>query len=293
MEEFLKPRVFISHSSKDKSFTEELAWNLSEFGFDVWFDKWEIAIGDSIVDKVFEGIKASDSLIIVLSEVSVNSRWVKEELNTALMRRISENDIKILPVMIETCDVPVPLNHIRYADFRENKEEGLALLLESLAPGHRMWQSLSHLYDHFCLLSDQLLTGELDDNAIDKILKIHSLLESALDLRTEIEFRRTRQKMKDLNFFEKIGLLVESGVDVRSQTWNALVYFRASLAHNMRNHSAPLQMFTHMLKERYKTENIHESLERGINRLREIMHMICFEQWDYTKNIRNKGESIA
>jgi hypothetical protein len=285
-----KPRVFISHSSEDKAFVEQLAWDIRQFGFDVWYDKWEIAVGDSIVDKVFEGLEASDTLIIVLSPISVASRWVKEELNTAVMRRISENDIRILPVLIETCDIPTPLRHIRYADFRENYEEALALLLDSLAPGHLMWQSLSHLYDHLCLLCDQIASSELNADASDKLMNIHSLLESALNLRTEIEFRRTRQRMRDLDFFEKIGLLVEKGVDVRSQTWNALVYFRASPAHSMRARQGSLLAFAHMLKERYDTDDLRQSLISGMERLKEIMHMICFERWDYDKFMKDRQD---
>lgn len=97
-----KPRVFISHSSHDKQFVQYLARELRWFEFDVWYDEWEIAIGDSIVEKVFAGLDASDTLIVVLSPVSVESRWVKEELSTAVMRRISENDIRILPILIPT-----------------------------------------------------------------------------------------------------------------------------------------------------------------------------------------------
>jgi hypothetical protein len=286
-----KPQVFISHTSQDKSFVEELARNLRRFGIDVWYDKWEIAVSDSIVDKVFEGLEASDTLIIVLSQVSVTSRWVKEELSTAVMRRISENNIRIFPVLIETCEIPAPLRHIRYADFRDSSEEGLLELLDSLAPGHLMWQSLAHLYDHLCLLCNQLVESELNTDASDKILKIHSLLESAVNLRTEIEVRRTRQKMQDLNFFEKIGLLAERGIDVRSQTWNTLVRFRAYLAHEMAGREIELQMFAQMLQERYATENLRDSLESGMFRLQEIMHKICFDKLDYEKlDRRNRDE---
>jgi len=280
-----KPKIFISHSSQDKRFVEQLAWNLRLFGFEVWYDEWELAVGDSIVDKVFEGLEASDTLIIVLSTVSVTSRWVREELSTAVMRRISENDIRILPVLIETCEIPTPLRHIRYADFRKNLEEALAQLLDSLAPGHLLWQSLCHLYDHFCILSDQTTTFDLQADASDKLVKIHSLLESALNLRTEIEFRRTRQRKNDLNFFEKIGYLVDTGIDVRSQTWNAVVEFRARMTHQLRGHEATLYMFARMLEDPYDKDDLRESLISGMERLKQLMHMICFESFDYDGSV--------
>src|ERR1017187_7399296 len=62
----LRPRVFISHTSSDKSFVRRLAEELRTYNFRVWYDEWEVGIGDSIVEKVFEGLAASDALIVVL-----------------------------------------------------------------------------------------------------------------------------------------------------------------------------------------------------------------------------------
>jgi hypothetical protein len=69
--EMEEPRIFISHSSSDKSFVSVLARELRAFDLGIWYDSWEIAAGDSIVDKVFEGLRESDTLLIVLSQASV------------------------------------------------------------------------------------------------------------------------------------------------------------------------------------------------------------------------------
>ena len=83
--------------------------------------------------------------------------------------------------------------------------------------------------------------------------------------------------MDDLSFFEKIGILAEKGVDVRSQTWNALVHYRAVVAHNMGSHQMRLQMFAHMLQERAKREDLRESLSVALERLKTVMDRLCFE----------------
>lgn len=281
-----KPRIFISHSSHDKHFVDELARQIRRFDFEVWYDDWEIAVGDSIVEKVFAGLAASDALLLVLSRASVASRWVKEELDVAVMRRLSEKDIRILPVLAETCDIPTPLKHIRYADFRDDYQDALSRLLDSLAPGHLMWQSLELSYDHFRILCDEIGQSGLEAELGDKFLRIHALLESALNLRTEIEFRRARQKMRDLSFFEKIGILVEKGVDVRSQTWNALVQYRADVTHSGRSSAGYFESLALLLKKRYKTESARESIALGMERLKVIMHSLCFETWDCDSPIR-------
>lgn len=107
MESKQPPKVFISHSSSDKKrFVESFAKKLTQSGLDPWFDYWEIKPGDSLVDKIFEeGIKHSKSFIIILSKNSIKSKWVREELNTAVINRIN-NQTKIIPVLIDKVKVP-------------------------------------------------------------------------------------------------------------------------------------------------------------------------------------------
>ncbi len=104
------PKVFISHASEDKErFVIGFASKLRENGIDAWVDKWEIFPGDSLVDKIFEeGIKNAQAMIVVLSNVSVEKPWVKEELNAGMVKKIS-GKCKLIPVVIDDCAVPEAL----------------------------------------------------------------------------------------------------------------------------------------------------------------------------------------
>ncbi|MBE0564925.1 MAG: toll/interleukin-1 receptor domain-containing protein [Krumholzibacteria bacterium] len=104
------PRVFLSHASEDKErFVFRLAEQLRERGIDVWLDFWEILPGDSLVDKIFnEGLRNASAVILVLSQFSVSKPWVKEELNAAVVGRIQKG-ARIIPVVLDGCDVPEPL----------------------------------------------------------------------------------------------------------------------------------------------------------------------------------------
>jgi hypothetical protein len=104
------PRVFLSHASEDKErFVLQFAAALRQNGVDVWLDKWEILPGDSLVDKLFEeGLKQASAVIIVISAYSVNKRWVKEELNAAIINRVTKQT-KIIPVVLDDCEVPEAL----------------------------------------------------------------------------------------------------------------------------------------------------------------------------------------
>lgn len=125
--------LFLSHSSKDKSFVKTLAKDLLATGHEVWLDEWEIRVGECIVKKVEEGIENSDYVIIVLSNHSVSSTWVGKEWRSKYMEEIVENEVRILPVIIEDCVVPPLLSSKKYADFRRSYSQGISELIDSLA----------------------------------------------------------------------------------------------------------------------------------------------------------------
>lgn len=104
------PKIFLSHASEDKErFVLAFARQLRENGVDVWLDQWEMKPGDSLVDKIFEeGLKDARAVIIVLSAVSIQKPWVREELNASVVNRISRGT-KLIPVVIDECDVPESL----------------------------------------------------------------------------------------------------------------------------------------------------------------------------------------
>ncbi len=106
----MTPKVFVSHASEDKDrFVLKFAEQLRQNGIDAWLDKWEMLPGDSLVDKIFEeGIKEAKAVIIVLSQFSVEKPWVREELNAACVKRIN-NGSKLIPVVIDDCEIPEAL----------------------------------------------------------------------------------------------------------------------------------------------------------------------------------------
>jgi len=110
------PKVFVSHASEDKErFVLTFAERLRENGVDAWVDKWEIKVGDSLVNKIFEeGLKNCSAIIVVLSFTSVNKPWVREELDYAVVSKISKGT-RIIPVVIDNCEIPTALKSTKWA----------------------------------------------------------------------------------------------------------------------------------------------------------------------------------
>jgi hypothetical protein len=107
------PRVFLSHASEDKErFVIPFATALRQRGIDVWLDKWEILPGDSLVDKLFEeGLKEADAVLVVISANSASKPWVRQELNTAIVHRITRQT-KVIPVVLDDSEVPESLKSL-------------------------------------------------------------------------------------------------------------------------------------------------------------------------------------
>lgn len=128
--------VFLSHNSADKKFVRRLAADLRLAGHVVWIDEAEINIGDSLIEKIREGIDEVEYVAVVLSRASIQSEWVRRELDIASNREIEEKRIVVLPLLLEDVEMPGFLKGKLYGDFRlsDDYHGSLSLLLRKLGP---------------------------------------------------------------------------------------------------------------------------------------------------------------
>jgi len=127
--------VFISHSSYDKPIIRKLASDLKAEGVDVWLDERKILIGDSISEKIGQGLAESDYFIIAVSEYSIKSEWVKKELNNAIVKEIERRKTTILPVKLSDVQMPDLIKDKLYADFTVSYKDGFSKLINTIKNG--------------------------------------------------------------------------------------------------------------------------------------------------------------
>lgn len=127
-------KIFLSHTRIDKPFVRKLAADLRNYGHTVWIDEAEINIGDSLIGKIREGLDSVDFIAVILSKASIESEWVKKELEIASNREIKEKRVVVLPIKIEDVQLPGFLEGKFYGDFSspDDYDEKLQLLLRSL-----------------------------------------------------------------------------------------------------------------------------------------------------------------
>jgi len=92
---------FISYSHKDEEFAQRLHAALQNKGVRCWFASEKMKIGDKILDTIDSAIRGRDKLLIILSENSVKSDWVKIEVETALEEEGNRKQTVLFPIRID------------------------------------------------------------------------------------------------------------------------------------------------------------------------------------------------
>ncbi|NNK53029.1 MAG: toll/interleukin-1 receptor domain-containing protein, partial [Flavobacteriaceae bacterium] len=108
-----KKKVFISYSRADSDYVSGLVDALRSKGFDVWFDK-NIRSGNEWDNTIEREIKNADAMVLILSDTSVQSDNVKDEMSYAM--QLSKS---VIPIKIEECDVPMRLARKQFIDFTQ------------------------------------------------------------------------------------------------------------------------------------------------------------------------------
>lgn len=90
--------VFISHASEDKGeIVRELASALRSRGLRVWYDEFELRIGDSLRRKIDQGLANSRVGLVILSEAFFKKGWTNYELDGIVSRSVS-GEQQLLPI---------------------------------------------------------------------------------------------------------------------------------------------------------------------------------------------------
>lgn len=133
--------LFISYSHADKDFVDKLAMQLVARKVNVWLDRWEMHVGESLIDKIQQAVTDASALLVILSPDSVDSEWCKKELNSGLIRELEERRVVILPILARECKIPLFLREKMYADFRTNFDDGLRTTVEAVAKVTNEWRN--------------------------------------------------------------------------------------------------------------------------------------------------------
>lgn len=90
------PKVFLSWSWQDRSLAESVARRLMAMGIDTWWSEWCLNAGDSLRQKIDEGLADCTHFIVLMTPTSINKPWVKEEMDAGFTLMLSEKKVQFI-----------------------------------------------------------------------------------------------------------------------------------------------------------------------------------------------------
>ncbi len=125
--------IFISHRGEDIDLSEQLAQDLRNYGNDVWLDKWEIKLGDSIIEKMNQGLAGANYVILCYSSSGIDTPWMSAEWMSSFARQLGGANIKIIPVILSGGEPPAILADRQYIDLRSEWDNGVQKIVDIIS----------------------------------------------------------------------------------------------------------------------------------------------------------------
>ncbi len=91
---------FISYSSKDQDFADRIHADLQNSGVRCWFAPHDLPIGEKILDGLNAAIRVHDKVLLILSEHSIRSGWVEDEVTKAFEEERKRKQVVLFPVRL-------------------------------------------------------------------------------------------------------------------------------------------------------------------------------------------------
>jgi hypothetical protein len=92
---------FISYSSKDDEFAHRIHADLQNKGVRCWFAPHDLPIGDRILDALDAAIRLREKVVLILSEHSIKSDWVEDEVTAGFEEERKRGQIVLFPVRLD------------------------------------------------------------------------------------------------------------------------------------------------------------------------------------------------
>ena len=119
--------IFMSYSRRELGFVDDLVSNLEREGYYVWLDYRVLIPGTPWKGQIDKGLKEADTVLLVVSQASLASKYVALEWQHFL----NENK-RVILLIFEAVDLPKELEKYEWVDFRGDYKAGLDELFSQL-----------------------------------------------------------------------------------------------------------------------------------------------------------------
>jgi uncharacterized protein YjbI with pentapeptide repeats len=149
---------FLSYSTEDEEFVQRLYTDLQARGVRCWFAPQDIRGGQRLHEQINNAIQLADRVLLVISEASMKSEWVKVEIAKARQREMIERRQILFPISIVPFDL---LRHWSAFDAESGKDSAREVR-EYFIPDFSNWKDRdAYVRASSRLLKDIVTSAEL------------------------------------------------------------------------------------------------------------------------------------
>lgn len=124
--------MFVSYSHKDYEIAQKINDIIRDWGYNPYFDKLELKVGDSYAEEIMAAITNSRLIVVIYSEHLGKSTWNRKEIEYAYSKG---KDILVLS-LDTSCQTEewfcFPFSKYQYIDISKNVDSAMPYLLKSL-----------------------------------------------------------------------------------------------------------------------------------------------------------------
>ncbi|MBK6995694.1 MAG: toll/interleukin-1 receptor domain-containing protein [Lewinellaceae bacterium] len=120
---FKKPSLFISYSRQDESLAAFLYNALSVMGYEVFYDREGILVGENFAERIQQSVKSTDAFIFIISDNSIQSKWCKAEVYTSIAM-----NKRLIPIRFNNNSLDLLENYVlfpknlNYVDIKDDRD---------------------------------------------------------------------------------------------------------------------------------------------------------------------------
>ncbi len=125
-------KVFLSHSTQDKTFVEALAEALRTANIEPWLCEIDILPGDDFVAEIEKGLQEADLTLLIWSPEAARSAWTGQEWRSVLAREIEESRTHLGLILLREAEIPELLRTKHRLDARADPEKAVEQIVKWL-----------------------------------------------------------------------------------------------------------------------------------------------------------------
>ena len=147
--------IFLCHNSANKDWVQTLSTKIESEEYEgrqlkVFFDEWDIRPGTNIVLELEKALSKSRFVGVVLSHEMLKAEWPTMEWTIAVSDDPSGRKGKVVPILLDNCDIPASLKIRNVLFFRNDVEykksypKLISMLMGDLLPRNSYISTTSH-----------------------------------------------------------------------------------------------------------------------------------------------------